>query len=114
MTSSCSISTLEVFTLLSSLALEELHTLLVCFYRDAEGTIPTLELYIEVFLSNKYQINHYEILDSAPLILEAELSLYFTWEGGLAERFPPRLINWRSHLQDILDSIRDLTALVHE
>ena len=47
-----------------------------------------------------------------PLILEAELFLYYSPEGGLAERFPPRLINWEAHLQDILASIRDLLEIL--
>src|SRR5260370_35668110 len=37
-----------------------------------------------------------------PLILEAELYLYFTTDGGLAERYPPRLLDWQRRLHAIL------------
>src|SRR5258708_38415415 len=97
--------TLDMSALSSSLALDESHTVLIHFYGDAEGTIPTLEIYAEVFLTETYRIDHYKALDATPLILEAELYLYFTPEGGLAERFPPRLIDWQQRLQAILDSI---------
>ena len=76
---------LEVSALSSSLVLNKSHFLLIYFYRDAEGTIPTLQLYIEAFLIPNYCINHFEILEATPLILEAELFLYFTPEGALAE-----------------------------
>src|SRR5258708_9078050 len=108
MTSCVSMSTLDVSALSSSLALEESHTILIHFYGDAEGTIPTLEIYAEVYLADNYRINHYEELEHVPLILEAELYLYFTRDGGLAERHPPRLVDWQQRLQAILDSIRDL------
>src|SRR5258708_38744842 len=98
---------LEVSALSSSLSLEESHTIRVHFYSDQEGTIPTLELYLEVYLAEEYHINHFEILDCPPLILEAELYLYFTLDRHLSERFPPRLVDWEQHLQDILDSIRN-------
>src|SRR5260370_40670815 len=114
MTSSTSTFTLDVSALSSSLVLDESHTVLIHFYRDAEGTIPTLEIYAEVFLVETYRIDHYEALDTAPLILEAELYLYFTPKGGLAERYPPRLVNWQQRLQAILDSIRDLAPIVDE
>src|SRR5258708_20766709 len=105
-------SMLEVSVLSSSLAIEESHFLLIYFYGDAEGTVPTLQLYIEAFLILDYCIDHFEILDTTPLILEAELFLYFMPEGGLAERFPPRLIDWQTHLQDILNTQRHLFALL--
>src|SRR5260370_28980956 len=98
MTSLSVILTLEVFALSSSLSLEESHTIRVHFYGDQEGTVPTLMLYLEVFLAEEYCINHFEILNHAPLILEAELYLYFTSDGLLAERFPPRLVDW-CHVQ---------------
>src|SRR5258708_29920272 len=98
--------------LLSSLVLNESHFLLIYFYRDAEGTVPTLQLYIEAFLILDYHINHFEILDTTPLILEAELFLYFMPEGGLAEQFPPRLVDWQTRLQDILNTQRHLFALL--
>ena len=98
----------------SSLAIEESHTVLIHFYGDAEGTIPTLDIYAEVYLAENYRIDHYEELEHAPLILEAELFLYFTREGGLAERYPPRLVDWQRRLQDILDSIRVLAPLLEE
>src|SRR5258708_36158973 len=83
-------------------------------YGDAEGTVPTLEIYAEVYLAETYRIDHYEELEHAPLILEAELYLYFTPEGGLAERYPPRLIDWQQRLQAILDSIRELAPILEE
>src|SRR5260370_41580156 len=89
MTFSSFTSALEVSALLSLLALNKSHFLLIYFYGDAEGTVPTLQLYIEAFLVPDYHINHFEILETTPLILEAELFLYFTSEGGLAEQFPP-------------------------
>src|SRR5258707_11663738 len=104
-TSFVSTFTLDVSTLSSSLTLDESHTVLIHFYGDAEGTIPTLDIYAKVFLTETYRIDHYEVLDAAPLILEAELYLYFTSEGGLAEQYPPRLIDWQQRLQAILDSI---------
>ena len=85
MTSFASTFTLDVSALSSSLAVEESHTVLIHFYRDAEGTVPTLEIYAEVYLAETYRINHYEELKHTPLILEAELYLYFTADGGLAE-----------------------------
>ena len=97
--------TLEVSTLSSSLALDESHTVLIHFYGDEEGTIPTLDIYAEVYLAETYCIDHYEELEHAPLILEAELYLYFTRDGGLAEHHPPRLVDWQQRLQAILDSI---------
>src|SRR5260370_40464498 len=69
--------------------------------------VPTLELYIEIFLAEEYQVDHFEILDAAPLILEAELYLYFTADRRLAKRYPPRLVDWQHRLQAILNSIRD-------
>ena len=105
MTSFVSTSTLDVSALSSSLALDKSHTVLIHFYRDAEGTIPTLDIYAKVFLAETYHINHYKVLDHAPLILEAELYLYFTADGGIAEQYPPRLIDWQQQLQTILDSI---------
>src|SRR5258708_2786904 len=79
------ILTLEVSALSSSLSLEESHTIRVHFYGDQEGTIPTLELYLEVFLAEEYCIDHFVILDHTPFILEAELYLYFTLDRRLAE-----------------------------
>src|SRR5258708_37399694 len=105
MTSCVSTFTLDVSALSSSLASDESHTVLIHFYRDTEGTTPTLEIYTEVYLAKTYRIDHYEELEHAPLILEAELYLYFTADGGLAERYPPRLIDWQQRLQAILDSI---------
>ena len=98
----------------SSLASEESHTVLIHFYGDAEGTTPTLDIYAEVYLAENYCIDHYEELEHAPLILEAELFLYFTRDGGLAERYPPRLVDWQRRLQDILNSIRVLAPLLEE
>src|SRR5258708_39942443 len=98
----------------SSLAVEESHTVLIHFYGDAEGTIPTLDIYAEVYLAETYRIDHYEELEHAPLILEAELFLYFTRDGGLAERHPPRLVDWQQWLQAILDSIRELAPILEE
>ena len=92
----------------SSLTLDKLYTVHIHFYGDEEGTVPTLELYVEIFLAKEYQVDHFEILDSSPLILEAELYLYFTPDGCLAKHYPPRLVNWQQRLQAILDSIRDL------
>src|SRR5260370_28601616 len=114
MTSCVSMSTLDVSALSSSLALEESHTILIHFYRDAEGTIPTLDIYAEVYLADNYRIDHYKELEHAPLILEAELYLYFTSNGGLAERHPPRLVDWQQRLQAILDSIRELAPILEE
>src|SRR5258708_33841682 len=105
---------LEVSALSSSLALEESHTIHIHFYGDAEGTVPTLELYLEVFLAEEYCIDHFMILDHAPFILEAELYLYFTSDGLLAERFPPRLVDWEQRTQAILDTIHNLTALLED
>ena len=81
-----------------SLAIEESHTVLIHFYGDAEGTIPTLEIYTEVYLADNYRIDHYEELEHAPLILEAELYLYFTRDRGLAEHHLPRLVDWQQRL----------------
>src|SRR5258708_17878084 len=106
--------TLDVSTLSSSLTVEESHTVLIHFYGDAEGIVPTLDIYAEVYLAETYRIDHYEELEHAPLILEAELFLYFTREGGLAERYPPRLVDWHRRLQDILDSIQTLAPLLEE
>src|SRR5258708_6265043 len=114
MTSSSVILTLEVSALSLSLSLEESHTIRIHFYGDQEGTIPTLKLYLEVFLAEEYRIDHFVILDHAPFILEAELYLYFTTNGLLAERFPPRLVDWEQRAQAILDSIHDLTALLED
>src|SRR5258708_902482 len=114
MTSFVSIFTLDVSTLLSSLTLDESHTVLIHFYGDAEGTIPTLDIYAEVFLAETYCIDHYKVLEHAPLILEAELYLYFTADGGIAERYPPRLVDWQQRLQAILDSIRDLAPIINK
>src|SRR5258708_28958051 len=99
MTSSSLLYTLEVSTLSSSLSVEESHYLLIYFYRDTKSTVPTLQLYIEAFLVPDYCIDHFKILETTPLILEAELFLYFTPKpkGGLAEQFPPRLIDWETH-----------------
>src|SRR5260370_11657985 len=105
MTSCFSTFTLDISALSSSLALDESHTVLIHFYGDAEGTTPTLEIYAEIYLADSYRIDHYEELEHTPLILEAELYLYFTRDGGLAERYPPRLVDWRQRLQAILDSI---------
>src|SRR5258708_22644582 len=106
--------TLDVSALSSSLTLDESHTVLIHFYGDATGTVPTLEIYAEVFLAETYRINHYEELEHAPLILEAELYLYFTADGGLAEQYPPRLVDWQQRLQTILHSIRELAPIVEE
>src|SRR5258708_16777673 len=106
--------TLDVSTLSSSLAVEESHTVLIHFYGDATGTIPTLDIYAEVYLAENYRIDHYEELEHAPLILEAELYLYFTRDRGLAERHPPRLIDSQLPLQAILDSIRQLAPVLQE
>src|SRR5258707_13198462 len=106
--------TLDVSALSSSLALEESHTVLIHFYGDTTGTVPTLEIYAEVYLAENYRIDHYEELEHAPLILEAELYLYFTQQGGLAERYPPRLVDWQQRLQAILDSIRQLAPILEE
>ena len=95
----------------SSLTSDESHTILIHFYGDAEGTVPTLDIYAEVYLAETYCIDHYEELEHAPLILEAELYLYFTADGGLAERYPPRLVDWQQWLQAILDSIRELAPI---
>src|SRR5258707_15674008 len=114
MTSYSSTYTLEVSALSSSLALEESHSIRIHFYGDQEGTIPTLELYLKVFLAEEYCINHFVILEHAPFILEAELYLYFTSDGLLAERFPPRLVDWKQHAQAILDSIHNLTTLLED
>src|SRR5258707_14175787 len=104
MTSCVSTFTLDVSTLLSSLALDESHTVLIHFYGDATGTVPTLEIYAEVFLAETYHIDHYEELEHAPLILKAELYLYFTADGDLAKQYPPRLVDWQWQLQAIFDS----------
>src|SRR5258708_34059952 len=101
-------------TLSSSLALDESHTVLIHFYGDATGTVPTLEIYAEVFLAETYRIDHYEELEHAPLILKAELYLYFTADRGLAERYPPRLVDWQQRLQAILDSIREIAPILEE
>src|SRR5258708_7106910 len=114
MTSCASTFTLDVSALSSSLAFEESHTILIHFYGDAEGTVPTLEIYAKVFLAETYRIDHYEELEHAPLILKAELYLYFTADGGLAERYPPRLIDWQQRLQAILDSIQELAPILEE
>src|SRR5258708_34439001 len=106
--------TLDVSALSSSLAIDESHTVLIHFYGDAEGTIPTLEIYAEIYLAETYCIDHYEELEHAPLILEAELYLYFTAEGGLAERYPPRLVDWQQRLQPLLDSIPYLAPILNE
>ena len=92
----------------SLLLVHESHNLLITFYGDAEGTVPTLQVYIEAFLCDDFRIDHFEILATVPLILEAELFLYFTPQGGLAERFPPRLIDWEARLRDILADLRHL------
>ena len=114
MTSFASTFTLDVSALLSSLAVEESHTVLIHFYGDATGTVPTLEIYTEVYLADNYHIDHYEELEHVPLILEAELYLYFTADGGLAEQYPPRLVDWQQQLQAILDSIRELAPILEE
>src|SRR5258708_40129681 len=106
--------TLDVSALSSSLAVEESHTVLIHFYGDATGIIPTLDIYAEVYLAENYRIDHYEELEHVLLILEAELYLYFTRDGGLAERFPPRLVDWQQRLQAILDSIRELAPILEE
>ena len=98
----------------SSLTVEESHTVLIHFYGDATGITPTLEIYAEIYLAETYRINHYEELEHAPLILEAELYLYFTADRGLAERYPPRLIDWQQRLQAILDSIRELALILED
>src|SRR5260370_7200071 len=99
MTSFVSTFTLDVSTLLSSLTVEESHTVLIHFYGDAEGTIPTLNIYAEVYLAETYRIDHYEELEHAPLILEAELFLYFTREEALAESYPPPLFHCQQRFQ---------------
>src|SRR5258707_5311923 len=104
--------TLDVSALSSSLAVEESHTVLIHFYGDAKGTVPTLEIYAEVYLAKTYRIDHYEELEHVPLILKAELYLYFTADGGLAERYPPRLVDWQQQMQSILDSILDLAPIL--
>ena len=76
--------------------------------------IPTLEIYAKVYLADNYRIDHYKELEHAPLILEAELYLYFTRDRGLAERFPPRLVDWQQRLQAILDLIRELAPILEE
>ena len=111
-TSSLSPPILEVSALSSSLLVNESHNLLITFYGDATGIIPTQQLYIEAFLCDDFRIDHFAILETAPLILEAELFLYYTEEGGLAERFPPRLIDWEARLRDILASIHDLPEIL--
>ena len=98
----------------SSLALDESHTILIHFYGDTKETIPTLDIYAKVYLAETYRIDHYEELEHTPLILEAELFLYFTANGGLAERYPPRLVNWQQQLQAILDSIRELAPILED
>src|SRR5258708_22400473 len=110
MTSFVSTFTLDMSTLSSALMLDESHTVQDHFYGDQEGMIPTLKLYLEIYLAEEYRIDHFEILDRPPLILEAELYLYFTSDGRLVERFLPRLVDWERHLQDILDSIRNTAA----
>src|SRR5258708_15958977 len=107
-------STLDLSALLSSLATEESHTVLIHFYRDTTGTIPMLEIYAEVYLAETYRIDHYEELEHVPLILKAELYLYFTADRGLAERHPPRLVDWQQWLQAILDSIQELAPILEE
>ena len=92
--------------------IHESHNLLITFYGDATGVIPTYQIYIEAFLCDDFRIDHFAILETAPLILEAELFLYYTTEGGLAERFPPRLIDWEARLRDILTSIHDLPEIL--
>src|SRR5258708_15287209 len=114
MTSCASTFTLDVSALSSSLAVEESHTVLIHFYGDATGIVPTLEIYAKVYLVENYRINHYKELEHAPLILEAELYLYFTADGGLAERHPPRLVDWQQRLQAILYSIRELAPILEE
>ena len=99
---------------MSSLAVEESHTVLIHFYGDATGTISTLDIYAEVYLVENYRIDHYKELEHAPLILEAELYLYFTRDRGLAERYPPRLVDWQLQLQAILDSIREFAPILEE
>src|SRR5260370_26750054 len=106
--------TRDVSALSSSLTPEESHTVLIHFYGDATGTVPTLEIYAEVYLAENYRIDHYKELEHTPLILEAELYLYFTRDGGLAERYPPRLVDWQQRLQAILDSIRELAPILEE
>src|SRR5260370_33945366 len=106
--------TLDVSALSSSLAVEESHTVLIHFYGDATGTVPTLEIYAKVYLVENYRIDHYEELKHTPLILEAELYLYFTRDEGLAEHHPPRLVDWQQQLQAILDSIRELAPILEE
>src|SRR5258708_25608673 len=59
-TSSVSTFTLDVSALLSSLAVEESHTVLIHFYGDTTGIIPTLEIYAEGYLAENYRIDHYE------------------------------------------------------
>src|SRR5258708_3206767 len=85
MISSSLLLTLEVSALSSSLLTNKSQNLILSLYSDSEGTTPTQQLYIEAFLCEDFHINHFKILDTAPLILKAELSLYFTAEGGLAE-----------------------------
>ena len=101
-------------TLSSSLAIEESHTIRIHFYSNQEGTVPTLELYLKVFLAEEYCIDHFVILDHTPFILEAELYLYFTSDRLLAEWFPPRLVDWEQRAQAIPDSIHDLTTLLED
>ena len=72
------------------------------------------QLYIEAFLCDDFRIDHFQILETTPLVLEAELFLYYTTEGGLAERFPLQLIDWERRLQDILDSIHLFSHAVEE
>ena len=81
-------------------------------YGDSTRVIPTQQLYIEAFLCNDFRIDHFTILDTAPLILKAKWFLYYTPEGGLAEHFPPKLIDWEARLRDILASIRDLPEIL--
>ena len=110
--SSSSSPILEVSALSSSLLVHKSHNLLLMLYGDATGVIPTQQLYIEAFLCDDFRIDHFAILETAPLILKAELFLYYTAKGGLAERFPPRLIDWEARLQDILTSIWDLPEIL--
>src|SRR5258708_11672562 len=114
MTSCASTFTLDMSALSSSLAVEESHTVLIHFYGDATRTVPTLEIYAKVYLAENYRIDHYKELEHAPLILKAELYLYFTANGGLAKRYPPRLVDWQQQLQAILDSIRELASILEE
>ena len=107
-------NTLEVSALSSSLSPDKSHYLRIFFYGDAEGTVPTLQLYIEALLCDDFQIDHFKILDTMPLILETELFLYFMLQGGLAKWFPPRLVDWEAHLWDILNTIHDLPTILHQ